>query len=501
MESEARYLALQRQLKELEELLSNLQPSHTHTEFVTITGDTAWMFFACVVVFFMTLPGIMLFYSGMVRVNNVLATAMQGFSVCFLMCFLWMCFGYSLAFAPINSSGDSRFSVYGDASRFWLMGMELTSTHQLAPTIPESLFCMYELSFAVITPALICGAFADRMKFASMLLFFALWHLLVYCPVAHMHWHPDGFLQRLGVLDFAGGDVVHVNAGFAAMVSAIVIGKRQNRKFHPHNMLYSITGATFLWIGWYGFNVGSTFAANDLAGMVMLNTIVAAALSCLTWVLLDFVTLRHATIVGLINASLAGLVGITPACAHVDTSGALIIGIASGLAGYFGVKIKKLLGFDDALDAFGVHGVCGAVGMISVGFLATDRNRPDTENGLLNGGSRQLWVQLVAVLVTVGWSTLGSYVLLKSIDATLGLRVSAICETEGLDVTQHASSMYGKLNAGRVLRGGAPLPKTANEAHEAGKRAAQAAESAANATLSSAHPQRTLGGLTMDYIQ
>ena len=246
-------------------------------ESVNSTGDTAWIIFSTIFILLMTTPGIMLYYGGLVRLQNVLATAMQGYSIACVVTVLWLCFGYSLTFSPVNGTQDIG-SFVGNADRFWLWGLQVEGIHQLAPTIPEPLFCVFELSFAVITPSLICGAFADRMKFISLLTSTGLWHLIVYCPIAHSTWHPNGFLNKAGVLDFAGGNVVHVSAGFSALISALIIGKRsgfRKSNFHPHNMLVSITGACFLWCGWYGFNAGSAFASGESSSSAMLNTMIA----------------------------------------------------------------------------------------------------------------------------------------------------------------------------------------------------------------------------------
>jgi len=268
-----------------------LNETENQTETVELnTGDTAWMLSCCGLVLMMSVPGLVLFYSGMIRTKNVLTTVMQIASICCLITFLWMVFGYSLALSPADANKSSNY-LYGDSGRFWLVGMEQDSVHQSALTIPEPVYCMYQLTFAMITPALMCGSFADRMKYGPMLLFMALWHILVYCPVAHAHWHPDGFLYELGALDYAGGGVVHIASGVAGLISSVILGHRKNygkEAFEPHNILLTAVGAFLLWVGWFGFNGGSAVAANTRAGMAMLCTHISGAVGALSWSLTEY---------------------------------------------------------------------------------------------------------------------------------------------------------------------------------------------------------------------
>eukprot|EP00602_Paraphysomonas_sp_CaronLab_P010869 CAMPEP_0185029722 /NCGR_PEP_ID=MMETSP1103-20130426/16197_1 /TAXON_ID=36769 /ORGANISM="Paraphysomonas bandaiensis, Strain Caron Lab Isolate" /LENGTH=486 /DNA_ID=CAMNT_0027564567 /DNA_START=109 /DNA_END=1569 /DNA_ORIENTATION=- len=409
-------------------------------------GDTAWILTATVLVLLMTTPGIMLYYAGMVRLQNVLSTAMQGYSIMCVVTFLWMCFGYSLAFAPADSENINAV-IFGDSSRFWLNGLKMGGSHQMAPTIPESVFCVFQLSFAVITPSLICGAFADRMKFTAVLVSLGLWHLIVYCPIAHANWHPNGFLYKAGVLDFAGGNVVHISAGMSALVSAIIIGKRTGfgkSTFHPHNMLVSLTGSCFLLIGWYGFNAGSALAANALSGLAMLNTQIASGVASVTWMFHDIFVLGKPTVEGIMNGCIAGLVAITPAAGFVNPTGAFVIGVVGGIACAKGVRIKDYFDFDDALDAFGIHAIGGVVGGLMLGLLAT--SSVNGEDGAFYGDNgKQLSLQLYGIVITIVWSIIGTGGIMLLVDKTLGLRVSPQSELAGLDRTEHGSTLDAQM--------------------------------------------------------
>jgi Amt family ammonium transporter len=277
-----------------------------------------------------------------------------------------MWFGYSLALAPVNSV-DPRYNFYGDASRFWLSGLGLNTAHENAPTIPESVYCTYMLTFAIITPALICGSFADRMKFPSMLLFIGLWHLLVYCPVAHSMWHPSGFLYAYGVLDYAGGNVVHITSGISGLACAVYLGHRKGygkEAFEPHNILLSAVGSSMLWIGWFGFNAGSAVAANNRAGMAILVTQIASATATISWMFTEWLHVKQPRVQGLVSGAIAGLVSVTPASGYIDQTGAFFIGLVAGPLCYGGIQLKHYLGYDDALDGFGVHGIGGIIGGI-----------------------------------------------------------------------------------------------------------------------------------------
>jgi Amt family ammonium transporter len=410
------------------------------------TGDTAWMLASCALVLFMTIPGLSFYYAGMARTKNVLAIAMQCFVICGLITFLWLCFGYSLAFAPADATGTA-YKLYGDASRFWLTGMTLNSFHQLAPTIPESVFCTYQLTFAIITPALITGAFAERMKFPSMLVFMTLWHFLVYCPIAHAIWHPSGFLFEYGALDFAGGNVVHISSGVSGLVCAIYLGARKGygtEAFVPHNILITVAGASMLWVGWYGFNAGSALGANSRAGMALLATHIATGCATLSWMAVEWVIRGQPSVLGAVSGAVAGLVAVTPASGYIDPTGAFFIGLLAGPVCYFGCQAKKLLGYDDALDAFGVHAVGGILGGVLTGFFATD-----SVSGRTNGvfytdtfyGGRQLGIQIYAIVFSVFWAAVFTVGILFIVDKTMGLRVSESDEQVGLDKSIHGESM------------------------------------------------------------
>ena len=418
------------------------------------SGDTAWMLAATALVLFMTIPGLTLFYAGMARSKNVLAIVMQCFTITAMITFLWLCFGYSLTFAPVQGS-NSNAIIYGDASRFWLKGMGLDTTHQLAPSIPESLFCAYQLTFAIITPALITGAFADRMKFEAMILFMTLWHFIVYCPTAHSLWHPDGFLHKAKALDYAGGNVVHISAGMSGLVSSIYLGARAGfgeEKFEPHNILLTAVGSSMLWVGWYGFNAGSALGATDRACFALLNTQISSSVAALGWMASEWYVRKRPSILGTVSGAVAGLVAVTPAAGFVDQTGGFIIGLLAGPLCYLGARAKHALGYDDALDAFGVHGVGGVLGSILVGFFAN----PDISGGAagvfyanIDVGGNQLGKQLYSIVVTVGWSVFATYMILLLIDHTIGVRVPEAYEIAGLDAMIHGESVHN------VPRGGA----------------------------------------------
>eukprot|EP01039_Chlorochromonas_danica_P000638 gene636-693_t len=423
------------ELKESRRFLTTTAATTTTTESLN-DGDTAWMLACSALVLFMTLPGLFLFYGGMARTKNVLAIIMQVVSTACLITFLWLCFGYSLAFAPAHGNNPNAM-IFGDRSRFWLYELTLDSTHQLAPTIPESVFCVYELTFAIITPCLMVGAFADRMKFPAMLLLVTLWHLLVYCPTAHSIWHPNGFLHKSGALDFAGGNVVHITAGMSGLMTCIYLGPRIGfgvQTFETHNVMLTAVGACMLWVGWYGFNAGSSMGADDRAGFAMLVTQISTSISGLTWMLTECLHKGHPSVLGLVSGVVAGLVCVTPASGYVDQTGGFVIGLVAGPICYLGVQLKHWAGYDDALDAFGVHGVGGIVGGLMLGFFANDRIS-GRDNGVFysdtyNGG-KQLANQLYAIVVTVGWSTFMTMIILIFVDLTIGVRVSEDTEDRG----------------------------------------------------------------------
>ena len=399
------------------------------------SGDTAWMLTSTALVLMMTIPGLALFYGGMVRKKNVLATTMQSFAITCLVTVLWMIAGYSLAF----TDGGSVQKYLGGLSRFMLAGMGLNTVTPLAGTIPESVFMCFQMTFAIITPALIAGAFADRMKFSALLWFMGLWSILVYSPIAHWVW-GGGFLGGLGVLDFAGGTVVHINAGVAGLVCAFVLGKRVGLgtdNMAPHNLVLSLIGASLLWVGWFGFNAGSAVASNGRAGMAMAVTQIATAAAALAWMFAEWIHRGKPSVLGIISGAVAGLVAITPASGFVDPTGALIIGIVAGVICMWAATIlKPMLGYDDALDAFGVHAVGGFVGAILTGVFA--RAAIDGGiGGLLEGNPGQVWTQFLGTLATIVWSGVVSYIILKVVDVMVGLRVTREVEVEGLDINLH----------------------------------------------------------------
>ena len=392
------------------------------------TGDNAWMLTSTALVLLMTVPGLALFYAGMVRKKNVLATAMQSFAITCLVTVLWMVIGYSLAF----TSGNAYF---GGLSRFFLSGMGLDSANSLAGTIPESTFMTFQMTFAIITPALITGAFADRMKFSALLVFMSAWLILVYAPIAHMVWGPGGWLGSSGVLDFAGGTVVHINAGVAGLVAALVMGKRVGygkEPMAPHNLVLTLIGASLLWVGWFGFNAGSAAGASDRAGMAMAVTQIATAMAALAWMFAEWLAKGKPSVLGICSGAVAGLVAITPASGFVGPVGALVIGLAAGVICFWtAVYMKNMIGYDDSLDAFGVHAIGGIVGALLTGIFAVKAI------GGTDGSMHQLLIQGKGVLVTVVYDAIVSFILLKVIDVVIGLRVTEEQEREGLDIVLH----------------------------------------------------------------
>jgi len=433
-------------------------------------GDTAWMMTSTAIVLMMTVPGLAMFYGGMVQPKNYLHTVMQCFTICCLISCIWMIFGYSLAFRPGTK-------VIGGASRFWLLGMEAWSVHPLAPTIPESVYMMFQMTFAIITPALIVGGLAERMRFSSLIVFMSAWHLIVYCPIAHSVWATDGFLHMAGILDYAGGSVVHLNSGVAALMCAICLGKRHGHgisRFEPHNVSISLIGASLLWVGWFGFNAGSAGGANIAAGTAMMTTQIATGAGGMSWMFIEWYMKGKPTVMSVISGAVAGLVAITPAAGFVDANGAIIIGFLVGIFCHFTIHIKDKLGFDDALDAFGVHGCGGAFGSLMTGLFAQPKlnqlypgcphpNEPcpgpglaagqlvsgafydhtlPKAYGLSNRRGRQIGLQLYGIVVCAGWSAFASYILLKIIDRLMGLRVDVQDEVEGLDSSVHGESVF-----------------------------------------------------------
>jgi Amt family ammonium transporter len=402
------------------------------------TGDTAWLLVATVLVLMMNIPGLALFYAGMVRKKNVLATAVQAFAVAALVTVLWFIVGYTLAF----TDGAALNGAIGSLSRAFGAGLQ-GSVHALAKTVPENVFLMYQATFAVITPAIIAGAFAERMKFSAMMWFMALWLLVVYVPVAHWVW-GGGFLGAAGVLDFAGGLVVHLNAGIAGLVCCLVIGRRQgygSEYMAPHNLVLTLIGTSLLWVGWFGFNAGSALSSGELAGSAMLNTHISAAAAALAWMAVEWASRGKPSVLGILTGAIAGLGTITPAAGYVEPWAALAIGVIAGLVCYWAsVVLKTRLGYDDSLDVFGVHGVGGIIGTILVGVFATrfinDVNKGQPV-GLVDGNGGQILTQLYGVVVVGVFCAFGTWVVLKIVDALVGLRVSRDEETEGLDTALH----------------------------------------------------------------
>jgi Amt family ammonium transporter len=393
------------------------------------SGDTAWMLTSTALVLLMTIPGLALFYGGMVRKKNVLATVMQSFAITCLVTVLWMVIGYSWAFTDGNA-------YLGGSSRILLMGMGVGSLHG---TIPESVFMCFQLTFAIITPALITGAFADRMKFSAMCWFMVLWSLLVYSPIAHWVW-GGGWLGGLGVLDFAGGTVVHINAGVAGLMCALVLGPRKgygHENMAPHNLVLTMIGASMLWVGWFGFNAGSELAADGLAGMAMTVTQVATATAALAWMIVEWALKGKPSILGICSGAVAGLVAITPASGYVDPVGALVIGAAAGVGCYWGAtSLKHMFGYDDSLDAFGVHGVGGIIGALLTGVFASKAIN-SAGSGLIDGNGYQVVVQIYGILGTLIYDAIATLIILFVIKMIIGLRVTEEQERDGLDLSLH----------------------------------------------------------------
>jgi Amt family ammonium transporter len=407
------------------------------------SGDTAWMLTATALVLFMTIPGLALFYGGMVRSKNILSVMMQCFAITGLISVLWVLYGYSLAFDTTGmEQGVVNFNSFiGGLSKAFLSGLTPDS---LIGAFPESVFITFQMTFAIITPALIVGAFAERMKFSAMLIFMAVWFTLVYAPIAHMVWAGNGGLMwDWGVLDFAGGTVVHINAGIAGLVACIVLGKRKGyptTHMAPHNLGYTLIGAAMLWVGWFGFNAGSAIAANGTAGMAMLVTQIATAAAALAWMLAEWLTHGKPSALGIASGVVAGLVAITPAAGTAGPMGALVIGLASGAICFFcATSLKRKLGYDDSLDAFGVHGVGGIVGAILTGAFAA----PALGGfGTVEDIGAQLFTQFKGVAFTVVYTAIVTFVILKVLDLVIGLRVSEEAESVGLDLAEHNERGY-----------------------------------------------------------
>jgi Amt family ammonium transporter len=414
------------------------------------SGDTAWMLTSTALVLLMTIPGLALFYAGMVRKKNVLATMMQSFIITCLVTVVWMVAGYSLAFTNGNAYvGDlSRFMLNGIGDK-WDQAFVLgAGTDAASPqTIPETVYMMFQMTFAIITPALIAGAFADRMKFSAMCAFMVLWSLFVYAPIAHCVWAPTGWLNGLGAADFAGGTVVHINAGVAGLMCALVLGKRLgygSDNMAPYNLAFAVIGASLLWVGWFGFNAGSATSAGGRAGMAMAVTQIATAAAALGWAFAEWITKGKPSVLGAVSGAVAGLVAITPASGFVLPGSALIIGVTAGVVCFWSAtSLKHLLGYDDSLDAFGVHGIGGMIGALMTGVLAYGPLSADKDHplGVTIGGLAQLKIQAIAVVATATYTAVASLVILGIVSVVFGLRVSQEEEREGLDVVLHGEQL------------------------------------------------------------
>lgn len=403
------------------------------------TGDTAWVLISAALVLLMT-PGLAFFYGGLVRRKNMLSILMQCFMVLCIISIQWVVCGYSLSFGP------DKHSIIGGLDWSFLKNVGMTPNTDYAATVPHEAFMMFQMMFAVITPALIIGAFAERMKFSSFCIFMLLWATIVYDPIAHWLWGAGGFLKKMGAMDFAGGAVVHINAGMTALAAALVLGKRQGYPDSispPHNLPFAMLGAGLLWFGWFGFNAGSALRASGLAGNAFAVTHIAGAVAGATWSILDWLKYKKPTTLGMITGAVAGLAAVTPASGFVTPVGAIWIGLGAGILPWLSVTcLKGLFGYDDSLDAFGVHGIGGIWGVFATGLWATKTINPDGADGLFYGNPVQLWIQTKAVIITIVYSFVVGFLLLKFVDAVMKLRVSEHEERVGLDLTQHREAAY-----------------------------------------------------------
>jgi len=419
--------------------------THDYSKDSVNSGDTAWMLTSSVLVLMMTIPGLALFYAGMVRKKNILATLAQSFAATALITVLWMIIGYSIAF----TDGGANNAFIGGFKYFLLapLNADINIASPLAPTIPETVYMFFQMTFAIITPALIAGALADRMKFSAFLLLMGAWLLLVYCPIAHWVW-GGGWLGKAGALDFAGGTVVHLNAGTAGLVTALMLGKRKGLgvdNMAPHNLAYSVIGASLLWVGWFGFNAGSAVEAHDgQAGMAAAATQIATAAAALAWMCAEWVISKKPSVLGMVSGAVAGLVAITPASGFVNPTGALIIGIAAGVVCYISaVHVKKIFGYDDALDCWGVHGVGGALGAILTGMFASVKINSSGKGWLIDGNIGQMTLQFEDVAAVFFYCGIVTFLILLAIKYTIGIRVSEEVEIEGLDINLHGEIVHG----------------------------------------------------------
>ncbi len=400
------------------------------------------MLTSSVLVLMMTIPGLALFYAGMVRKKNILATLAQSFGATALITVLWMIIGYSIAF----TDGGKNTALIGGFKYFLLAPMGLNAVSTLAPTIPESVYMFFQMTFAIITPALIAGALADRMKYSAFLLFMGAWLLLVYCPIAHWVW-GGGWLGTAGALDFAGGTVVHLNAGTAGLVAALMLGKRKGLgtvNFAPHNLAYSVIGASLLWVGWFGFNAGSAVTSGFQAGMAAVATQIATAMAALAWMGMEWIIAKKPSVLGMVSGAVAGLVAITPASGYVDPFGALVIGLAAGVVCYLSaVHLKKLIGYDDALDCWGVHGIGGALGAILTGVFAKNAINSVAKGWIYDHNPHQMILQFEDVGATFVYCGVVTFIILAVLKYTIGIRVSEEAEEEGLDINLHGEVVHG----------------------------------------------------------
>jgi len=422
--------------------------AHEPTPFID-AGNTAWMIVATALVMLMTIPGLALFYGGLVRQKNVLNILMQCFILTAAISLEWVAFGYSLSF---GSSTGALAPYIGGFDWAFLNGIGVNDVSpyfisQATARIPHLLFVLFQCMFAIITPALIIGAYAERIKFKGFLIFSVLWAIFVYNPVAHWVWSADGWLFKLGVLDFAGGTVVHINAGIAALVMTLMIGSRTNYGNHPtppHNIPLVVIGAALLWFGWFGFNAGSGLAADGLAVNAFLATHIATATAAITWVILDWILNKKPTIIGICTAAVAGLVAITPAAGFVGVTGSIVIGILVAVVCFFMVSVvKHKFGYDDSLDAFGVHGIGGIIGALATGLLATPTVQ-SAYSGLFYGNPKQFYLQLIATITTIVFSGIMTFILFKIVDKLVGIRAGRAEEIAGLDITQHNEIAYSE---------------------------------------------------------
>jgi Amt family ammonium transporter len=402
------------------------------------TGDTAFVLVSAALVMLMT-PGLALFYGGMVRAKNVLGTIMQSFILIGLISLQWFLWGYSMAFGP------DKLGIIGGLEWFGLRGVGMAPSAVYGPTIPHQVFMIFQCMFAVITPALITGAFAERMRFGPFLVFSLLWATFVYDPLVHWMWGNGGWLARLGALDFAGGVAVHLSSGVAALSAAIILGKRRGygtEELKPHNLPMTILGAGLLWFGWFGFNAGSALSASTLAGSAFVATHIAGTTGALAWIAVEWKSIGKATTLGAASGAVAGLATVTPASGFVGPLSAALIGLAAGVCCYLGIKIKNRFGYDDSLDVVGIHGVGGVIGLLATGLLASKAVNPHGADGLFFGNASQLGIQVIAILVTVVYAFPVTFLILKIIDKIWGLRVPDQEEVSGLDLSQHDETAY-----------------------------------------------------------